>query len=99
MSKIVGMRVDKPREGAPEFVKGRVGIEVALFGQWLRDNADDRGWVNLDLLLSTAGDLYLKHNEYKRKERLSEPQIQNVDRGKYSVSSKSDQSLDDDIPF
>jgi hypothetical protein len=65
MSKIVGLVVDKPRQGAPAFVKARVGINVAPFGQWLRDNADDRGWVNLDLLLSMAGDLYLKHNEFK----------------------------------
>lgn len=65
MSKIVGMRVDKPRAGAPEFVKGRVGINVAQFGQWMMQNADDRGWVNLDLLLSKEGDLYMKHNEFK----------------------------------
>jgi hypothetical protein len=99
MSKIVGMRVDKPRVGAPEFVKGRVGINVSMFGQWLRDNADDRGWVNLDLLLSQAGDLYLKHNEFKQKERLSEPQIQNVDHGKFSTQTKTDQPPDDEIPF
>lgn len=92
MSKIVGMRVDRPRDGAPDFVKGRVGINVTQFGQWLVANADDRGWVNLDLLLSKEGDLYLKHNEYK-------PKIQSVDRGNYTVQTKTDQPLDDEIPF
>ena len=93
MSKIVGMRVDKPRANAPEFVKGRVGINVAQFGQWMTQNADDRGWVNLDLLLSKEGDLYLKHNEYKG------ASIQSKDRGNYSVQTKTDQPLDDEIPF
>jgi hypothetical protein len=99
MSKMVGMRVYKPRVGAPEFVKGRVGINVAQFGQWMMQNADDRGWVNLDLLLSKEGDLYMKHNEFKPMERLSEPQIQNVDHGKFSTQTKTDQPLDDKIPF
>ena len=99
MSKMQGIRVDKPRVNAPEFVKGRVGINVAQFGQWLVENVDDRGWVNLDLLLSKEGDLYLKHNEFKPKPALSEPQMQRVDRENYATQTKTDQPLDDKIPF
>lgn len=87
-----GIRLDKPRDGAPTFVKGRVGVDVAKFGQWCRDNADDRGWVNFDLLEGKYG-LYFQHS------KKGGARIQSVERRDYAVQSKTDQPLDDDIPF
>lgn len=60
-----GIFIDKPREGAPEFVRGKIGIKVEDAIPWLQENANEKGYVNLDVLLSQEGKLYLKHNDWK----------------------------------
>lgn len=61
---IDGLWVDAPREGAPEFVKGRISIN-AKFIDWYNANKNDKGYVNIDVLESQEGKWYAKHNEWK----------------------------------
>ena len=64
----VGIRIDKPREGAPDFVRGRIGVEVDKFIAYLGEHKNDRGWVNFDILsYKEGGNLYLKLNDWKPK--------------------------------
>ena len=55
-----GLIFKLPHENAPDFVKGKLSIKVADFGQWLRDNKDaiKDGWINVDLKVSRAGKAY-----------------------------------------
>jgi hypothetical protein len=112
MSKLEGMRLDRPRTGAPDYVKGRVGINVAVFERWMRANADDRGWVNLDLMLSKANDYYFKHNEWKSGgDPAREPTSPTTqygtlpkERPRYELSSgikreEVDDDMNDSLPF
>jgi len=62
-----GMRVMAPRENAPDWVKGSLGIEVDSFKKFLDDNVNAKGWVNIDLLLSQKGTWYASLNTYKPK--------------------------------
>jgi len=78
-----GMFFDRPREGAPEFVKGRMSIKVSDALPFLEVNKNEAGYVNLDLLTSKAGKLYLKLNTYKPKD---------------SQENKSDEISSDDLP-
>jgi hypothetical protein len=64
-----GFFFDRPRDGAPEFVKGRMSIKVEEAIPFLNENKNEKGYVNLDLLVSKAGKLYLKLNEYKPAEK------------------------------
>jgi hypothetical protein len=60
-----GLFVKRPRENAPEFVKGSILILVDKFIPYLKSKANANGYVNLDLLESKDGNLYAKLNEWK----------------------------------
>jgi len=59
-----GIFIDKAREGAPEFVRGRLSFKVEDAVAWLKENANEKGYVNVDILNGDKG-LYLKHNDWK----------------------------------
>lgn len=61
----------RPREGAPDFVKGGISIKVDEFITFLRAH-ESKGWVNLDLKKSKGGNLYLELNTYKKDNAPSE---------------------------
>jgi hypothetical protein len=63
-----GIYFDKPREGAPDFVKGNISIKVAEFIEFAKKHEKKSGYVNLDLKKSKAGKLYLELNTYEKKE-------------------------------
>lgn len=69
---VSGLFFNLPREGAPDFVKGRLGINVEELGTFLREQyktiePNDKGqrWLNIDLLVSKAGKPYAKVNDFK----------------------------------
>lgn len=65
-----GMIFKRPRDGAPEFVKGSMSFKVEEFKSFL-DKYNNNGWVNVDLLLSQKGSLYCKLNTWKKEEQSS----------------------------
>ena len=60
-----GFFFDRPREGSPEFVKGRISIKVEDAIAFLNEHKNEKDYVNLDLLSSKEGKLYLKLNDWK----------------------------------
>lgn len=64
-----GFFFERPRQGAPEFVKGRMSIKVEEAIEFLRESANEKGYVNLDLLQSRDGNkLYFTLNDWKPKD-------------------------------
>ena len=63
-----GIIFKKPRDGAPDFVKGSLSFKVDEFVEYLQKNIKN-GWVNLDLKLSQGGKLYLDLNAGKKEEK------------------------------
>lgn len=59
-----GIWFDRPREGAPDFVKGRINIKVPDLIIFLENHRNNAGYVNLDLKISKAGKLYLELNTW-----------------------------------
>ena len=59
-----GFIFKRPREGAPEFVKGALSIKVDEAIAFLQKH-NNAGWVNLDLKNSQGGKLYLQLNDWK----------------------------------
>ncbi len=64
-----GFRFEKPREGSPEFVKGRLSIKVPEAIAWLDKHQNNGGWCNLDLKKSKGGKLYLEWNNWQPKKK------------------------------
>ena len=63
---IEGLYFNEPREGAPDFVKGSLGIQRDRFVKWLQAQPDDK--VKIDLKVSRAGKWYAEKNDWKLKE-------------------------------
>ena len=59
-----GFIFKRPREGAPDFVKGALSIKVGEAIAFLQKH-NSGGWVNLDLKNSQGGKLYLQLNDWK----------------------------------
>lgn len=69
-----GMRFEKPREGSPDFVKGKLSFKVDEAIEFLQKHKNEKGWVNVDLLKSKEkGTLYLQLNDWKPKDQGSVP--------------------------
>lgn len=97
-----GLIVKAPHERAPEFVKASISIKVADLGVWLREkHKAGQEWVNVDVLVSKAGNWYTKVNTYKKehsendKARGQEVAAENAARRK----GGSIVDIDSDIPF
>lgn len=59
---------ERPREGAPDFVKGRVSIKVADAIEMLKKYQNNAGYVNLDMLKSKEkGNIYFTVNTFQPK--------------------------------
>lgn len=68
-----GLYFDRPREGAPEFVKGRMSIKVDEAIVMLKEKKNDKGYVNLDLLMSKdKTKFYFTVNDWKPEEKKEE---------------------------
>lgn len=60
-----GFYYDNPREGAPEFIKARIGVKVEDAVALLEEYKNDAGYVNLELLQKKDGSgHYLQVNTY-----------------------------------
>lgn len=60
-----GFRFEKPREGSPEFIKGRISVKVPEAIAFLQKHQNNGGWVNIDLKKSKEGKLYLELNTWQ----------------------------------
>jgi len=60
-----GLKFDRPREGAPEFIKGRISIHADRLTAFIAAHKNENGYLNVDLKKSKKGDLYLQLNTYK----------------------------------
>lgn len=93
-----GLRFERPRDGSPEFVKGRIGINVPTLTKWLEEHGKDQEWLNADLLQSKDGSkLYFQLNNWKPKAP-TEPSLTDRVNQIYDEVSK-DAPNPDDIKF
>ncbi len=61
-----GLRFNTPSPKAPEFVKGQISINIEKFIPWAQANADQRGWINLDVKESKGGNIYCELNTFRK---------------------------------
>jgi len=81
-----------PREGAPEFVMGKININVEQFKTWFRDylkENPDEEWLSIDTLISKNGKGYGKIDTWKPDPKKASD----------SPADFMPKPADDDIPF
>lgn len=86
-----GFIFKRPREGAPEFVKGSMSIKVMEAIEFLKTAESE--WMNLDLLQSKSNPekLYFVVNEWKPKEDNTF--------GKTGIEYPENEIRPEDVPF
>lgn len=92
-----GIMFKRPREGAPEFIKGNISIKVDEFIKWLTENKTG-DWMNLDLKESKNKTLYLEMNTWKKETSLTPEEISVVQQAR-EEAQKIEKELNPDIPF
>lgn len=74
-----GIYFERPREGSPEFVKGRINIKVPDLIPFINEHQNNAGYVNLDLKKSKEGKLYLELNTWKPTPKVEEKREPTID--------------------
>lgn len=93
-----GMFFDRPKEGAPEFIKGKISIKAEQFTAFIQKHAKN-GYVNLDLKESKGGKLYLELNTWSKDSKpLTEEEKAKIEAARAGEAVKSDVSAGS-IPF
>ena len=90
-NRVNGMIIKPAHPNAPDFVKCSISVKVDEFITYLKLN-DNNGWVNLDMLKSKEGKLYVKLNDWK-------PDNQQDYSPKTDPAHKTTAFEDSDIPF
>ena len=60
-----GIIFKKPREGAPDYIKGQLSFKVDEACAFLQEHVNN-GWVNIDIKKSKEGKMYLQLNTWKK---------------------------------
>ena len=58
-----GFIFKKPSDNVPDFVKGKVSINIESFAKFVKEHAKN-GWLNIDLKESTKGNFYAQLDEW-----------------------------------
>lgn len=64
-----GMKFEKPREGSPEWVKGRISIFAEKIIPFIQTYKNEKGWLNIELKQGREGALYLELNQFVPKKQ------------------------------
>jgi hypothetical protein len=62
-SELIGGLYPKKRDGQPDFVIGKLSINVPQFREWMAEHLkanQSSEWINIDMLVSKAGKGYAK---------------------------------------
>jgi len=62
-----GMRVYKPSEKAPDFIKANIEVDVATLTLWLEEHANGTGKVRIVVKEGKSGAYYAAKDTYERK--------------------------------
>lgn len=99
---IPGLIVKGARDGAPDYVKGKISIKVNELKEWLQTQQGE--WVNLDIKVSQQGKWYAAIDDWKPNGQQSGGQRQQAPRqqgGGYQNQTPPpmDDFADEDLPF
>lgn len=78
----------KRREKAPEFVIGSMSVRVEQAVAFLKEHANENGWVNLNINMGKSGKPYVELDTFVPQKDSKAP-----------AKSKASAKDDDDLPF
>jgi hypothetical protein len=84
MDELIGGLYPKKRDGQPDFVIGKLSINVPQFREWMQKHMKENPdviWVNTDMLVSKGGKGYAKLDTWEpesKEESKSEPVSEDI---------------------
>jgi hypothetical protein len=69
------MNWSQPNDGAPDFIKAKVGIKVDEFTKFLTDNAKPSGWINFEVKESQDGRYYFELDTWEPKKQDNDEEV------------------------
>lgn len=73
------MFFERPNEGAPDFVKGKISVKVEEFYTFAKKYVKNSGYINIDLKKSKGGKLYLELNDWTPTKKEEDVEIEPED--------------------
>lgn len=93
-----GLLWQDPHEKAPEFIKGSLVVNMAIFDQFMKANlqhASAKGWLKIIMKESKTGSIYFELDTWKPTQKQQPTPTSNT-----SVQPDGSDALNaDDIPF
>ena len=96
-----GLYYKEPNTNAPDFVKGGLSIQKEKLMAWLEmTDANEKGYINLDIKVSQSGKPYISINEWVPKNtEKKEPNSDYVQKAQEPSDSQARYDADDSVPF
>ena len=63
------MNWSQPNDGAPDFVKAKLGIKTDEFITFLKENAKPSGWINFEMKQAQDGRYYFELDTWEPKKQ------------------------------
>jgi len=63
-----GMSFYPPNEKAPDFVIGKIAVNIDKFTMFMAEHPGERGWISIDVKKSKGGNVYCELNTWKKPE-------------------------------
>jgi hypothetical protein len=95
MSDLIGGLYPKPKhENAPDFVIGKLSINVQQFREWIKGWIQDNpgeDWINIDMKVGKSGKAYAALDTWKPEQKDSPPA--------QAQTAPANEGFRDEIPF
>lgn len=97
---VKGLFVNERKENTPQFVIEKLSFKAEEFSAFLQENRNEKGYVNIDILVSQQGKHYASLNSYKKEDK-QEAQIfpkksEKIEELRQNVELQAEQT---DLPF
>ena len=96
---VKGFFLKTPHENAPDWVKRKVSVNVEQFSEYLRDHANEKGFVNFDLKEAKTGHWYLQLDKWKPSINENSDESPAPEVETFTPYTPPPKPFEDDVPF
>ena len=95
-----GFRFER-KEGAPEYVVGRLSLKIDEAVAFINKHANANGWINLSVMIGRSGNPYVELDTYEPKQNAEPQEVKPraVVKSKPAPEPEVEEEDDEELPF
>jgi len=93
-----GFRFER-KEGAPEYVVGRLSLKIDEAVAFINKHANANGWINLSVMIGRSGNPYVELDTYEPKQNAEPQEVKSKNVAKPAPKPEVEEEDDEDLPF